>query len=492
MYVKNCGFGVRIQDEVKSGMMISEKEKQEYLAYKTPQDCVANLEHGVSELENLDLTKYEGMRLICGGMMAFDKGISDFLNDWNRKSGDLFLLSEVTAQYRRYTREKIEFPFLCTPHLLAKEMVIRGMPLQTTATMKLLALRRPYISRAARNMEEKYGNLGKGYALVWSWHAYRYCRTLLKKLRPKEVILWNEFYSFHQIVKGCCEELAIPISYMEFGCLPGTLCVEKSGQQGESLIARKAQTFLSLPVTGDEIRKARRVLAYLKATGLNRNEQPKKKVRMKDFQWWNPEKKTILFLGQNDYESGMCPYTADSKRYHSPVFSSTMEALEYLRKLSARQGWNLIYKPHPLVETVRLRKNSDMRYVNTITDVDVNNLIDHVDLVVTILSQGAYIALIRGKPVLMLGYSQLKGKGCTYEAFARKTIETAAEEALKHGYTKEQQYHFEQHAAQLLRYYLYDDLCKRPLRFGKEIGLWKGNKEDATTYSNGASAQATS
>lgn len=43
-------------------------------------------------------------------------------------------------------------------------------------------------------------------------------------------------------------------------------------------------------------------------------------------------------------------------------------------------------------------------------NVDINKLIDLATVCVTILSQAAYVALIREKPVVMLGYNQLKEK----------------------------------------------------------------------------------
>ena len=103
-----------------------------------------------------------------------------------------------------------------------------------------------------------------------------------------------------------------------------------------------------------------------------------------------------------------------------------------------------------------------------VEDANINNLIDFSDLI-TVFSQSAYIALLRSKPVLMLGYMQLKNKGCTYEAFSLDAIEDKIHLALKKGYTGKQKYFFTKHVAQLLRYYLFDDMCERKVRFGKDI-----------------------
>ena len=86
---------------------ITEEEQQEYLAYKSA--FFENLEQGIQALDSFDFREYEGKSiLICGGMVAFDKGLTAFMNRWYRKQDNLFFLSEVTAQYRRYTEERTD------------------------------------------------------------------------------------------------------------------------------------------------------------------------------------------------------------------------------------------------------------------------------------------------------------------------------------------------------------------------------------------------
>ena len=97
---------------------------------------------------------------------------------------------------------------------------------------------------------------------------------------------------------------------------------------------------------------------------------------------------------------------------------------------------------------------------------DINELIDLADVAITIRSSSNYIALIRHKPVLMLGYTQTRGQGCTYEAFCKQDIEPQLKKALKYGFSTEQQEAFLIHLARLFRYYLYDDMSDRSIRYG--------------------------
>lgn len=449
---------------------ITEAEQQEYLAYKSPQDFFCNLASGIREIERYSFEDYKGKAvLVCGGMIGFDRGLSEFLNSWSCKEKNLFLLSEVTAQYRRYTKERIKFPFICTPHLLAKEIFLIGMPIQVTEDMIKLSKEKAYVKEAILNMEGKYRGLGKGYAMAWSYYAYQYIIKLLEKLQPQKVVLWNEFYAFHHIFQGICIERQIPIEYIEFGCIPGTICIEAGGQQGESLVSVQYNDFQEKEVTSKEIAEAKKVLRYLKKTGMNRNPQPEIKLTKNMLISWKSGRKTILYMGQNDYESGMYPYSCKTEKFHSPVFQSTLEGLEYLNLLAIEQGWNLIFKPHPIILSLEYEEYNRIQDINMVTEVNLNKLIDKVDLVITILSQGAYVSLIRKKPVLMLGYTQLRGKQCTYEAFHKSEIKEKIQEALRYGYTRVQKRMFQKHTAQLLKYYLYDDGTPRNLRWGKSL-----------------------
>ncbi len=448
------------------------EEEQEYLNYHTYEDVLNNLTSGLEMVNNFVCPYPKGsVVLISGAMAAFDKGILDFLNKLNESSPNLnmVMLSEVTAQYRRYTKEHLSFPYLFTPHLLAKEMVIRKMELPEKPEVKQLIDKKIYLKEAVQNQNGRYPDLGHGYAETWVYYAYVFIVAVLDKIRPRMVILWNEFYAFHHVFCGICKEKQIELRFMEFGCLPGTFCIEKKGQQGESNPARFPEDFRSLPVTIGEITEASDVIDFLRISCMNRNPQPMMMFRSELLHYWKPGQKIVTYFGQNLYESGMYPYTSLSQEFHSPIFQTDIEALYYLQELCCKNGWNLIYKPHPIIHNLGLDKREEISECDVLDDVNINSLIDFTDVSVTIVSQCAYISLIREKPVVMLGYTQLKRKGCAYEAFNKEEIEKKIKIALVKGYTEKQRKHFKKHCAQLLKFYLLDDCTERTLRFGRNI-----------------------
>ena len=111
----------------------------------------------------------------------------------------------------------------------------------------------------------------------------------------------------------------------------------------------------------------------------------------------------------------------------------------------------------------------EIQGVDIVSDVNSNSLIDNIDLCVTIVSQVSYISLIRDTSVLMLGYTQLVGKGCCYEAFQEKKLEKQLVKAIERGLTARMKNKFVEHTARLLKYNLYDDMTIRELRFGRSV-----------------------
>jgi len=450
------------------------EERDEYLAYNSADIFFSNLENGIKALMVEELS--ENSILICGAMTSFGKiWLLDFINEFYKKicqkEKTTILLSEVTAEYRRYTGYYIKMPFICTPHLLAKEIIVTGLSIPVSEPMLLLRNEKEYIKESIENLEMRHPNLGNGYAIAWAYYAYKYISVLLNRINPEKVILWNKYYAFHHIFQGICLDWNIKVEYMEFGCLPGTISIESSGQQGESLIASEFKKFRKEPIQPDDYISTKKILTYLKHSGLNRNFQSDKKFCNEMIKSYKIGRQTIVYFGQNDYESGLFPYTVRTKKYHSPSFKSTIEALEYLKLLSIKNEWNLIYKPHPIMHSLGLHSNvSKSSYLMTeIVNVNINSLIDAAGVIITILSQSAYIALIRGKPVVMLGFTQLRGKKCTYEAFKKVNIELCIRRALKYGLTKRQKSNFIKHCSQMLNFCLYDDLSDKEVKIGLNI-----------------------
>ena len=387
-----------------------------------------------------------------------------YLQKIQEKSSNIEIIAMIPKAAKAIIDQKYNLKCICEPKEFARSFFAFD-EIEISKEMMEHVKNGKYIDEFY-NLRE-YTQVSEEGAIVLTLFAEKFLRELIYILKPDLVMFWNEFCGIHGIARKICDELDIPVSFFEFGVLPGTYAIDSIGQMGESYPATQPQKFQQLAISNMDILKAEKLRDYLFDTGLNRKEQPKNSKLELLKSKINNEYPTIFFAGQNDLDSGIYPYTEKTKRYHSPIFSSSYEAAVQLAEIAKRNNWNFIYKPHPSRAFYEKKDfPTNLIYVN---DIDINEIIDLCDLTVTILSQTAYVAMIRKKPVLMLGYNQIFGKGCAYEAIEYNKIEIEITRALNNGYTQEQDKNFLCHIARLNKYYLYDDLSLKPYLVGKNI-----------------------
>lgn len=413
--------------------------------------------------------------IFCGHNAAFDKGTCDYINKAvGADSGNHYLfISEAPHVKQEQLNLKIKFDSKVLHYVPMSGDYHIGIDMPSSAELNAFISSKQYLSEAVESISARFSDMGKNYPCYLVKYLFDYYSALIDAYSTEKTgivfVVWNEFTTMHSILHGICRERNIPILFMEFGVIPGTLCLESTGQMGESLVANKSEGFCGLPISEEELADADKLLAFLKESGLNRNPQPLNSliddIRAKLI----PDRPTVLYFGQNDFESGMYPYGQNAKKYHSPIFKTSNEAAKALGKICRRNGWNYIYKPHP---TIMAMYGCDTELSdNTIIadNVDINALIDLSTVTVTILSQAAYISLIRGKPAIMLGRNQLVEKGCAYECLIGSNIERTLSKAVAEGFTEAMKTAFIKHTAQLNKYYLYYDLRSNGGVWGQDI-----------------------
>jgi hypothetical protein len=283
--------------------------------------------------------------------------------------------------------------------------------------------------------------------------AHRYTEGLMKRLDPALTIVWNQFHPL-SLAAGCAvRRSGGRLAYIEYGLLPGTLNFDFRGQMGESAVACDAGTFEARPIDDADRAVAAATLARLKASRANRRVQPALGRTADRLRARAGNRPIVLFAGHNDHAAGVIPYDDNARRHHSPVFESSGDAAKHLGELARREGWFVVYKPHPFAS--RSQDVTETEDLAVLGKVDINDCIDLADCVVTILSQASYVTLIREKPLVMLGYNQLRDRDCFYRAETLDEVAPAIGRALAEGYTSAQRAAAIDHVAHLLKYYLY-------------------------------------
>lgn len=282
--------------------------------------------------------------------------------------------------------------------------------------------------------------------------AYLYTFLLMKLLNPKIVIIWNMFHPLSQVAMKVADRLQLPVWYAEFGLLPNTICIERDGQMGRSFVARNPEKFNALFISDIDKQNAEYALEHYQRLDTGRHKQKEYGSLGSQVIERAKGRPIIFYAGHNDLASGTYPRTESAQQYHSPIFLDSFDCLNFLKKFAEQNNMFLLYKPHPLwnIDNISRDEDSFMRVENA----NINECIDISDVTCTVLSQVSYLSLIRKKPVVMLGYTQLRGKNITYEAYTKEEILPAIEKALLDGWTKEKEQLFIEHVARLLKYYL--------------------------------------
>jgi hypothetical protein len=284
-----------------------------------------------------------------------------------------------------------------------------------------------------------------------------YMKQLLEERKPALCIMWHQFNGNHYTLARLCRKMKIPYLYVEYGALPGTLCFDEGGQMAESWAAQCPEEFLALSVDESDLALAQTFLEYLrggKKSGKPQDAQASIQEVVERAR--DQDRKIIFYAGQNDWASGMLPRALPESRLHSHIYTDTLDALDHLSELAEANDWQILFKPHPLVQD--RHKDFQVAYpdrVNLVLGANILECIEEADVVTTIVSQVAYLAMIHERPCVMLGRTQLRNKGCNYQVGLRDDVTPTMQHALHDGFHGKARERWLKHIAQMCKYYLF-------------------------------------
>ena len=284
-----------------------------------------------------------------------------------------------------------------------------------------------------------------------------YLRELVREYDPALCVFWHQFNSLHYSMPDFCTGLGIPMLYAEYGSLPATIAFDSEGQMAESWAARRSDDFLNLPVSDEELSRARRFLEL--ARKQKRTRKPltaPASIQAVSEAAARSGRRLVFYAGQHDYKTGMAPRSLPNAELHSPFFESTADALRHLCAIAEERNWHILFKPHPLAG--HLLKRADMPgtdWLDVVPGADIFECMHAAAVTLTIVSQVSYMALLHNRPCVLLGRNQLSGKGCLYEPSSRENVGDLIDEAIGAGLTQQRRDAWIKHSAQLLGHALY-------------------------------------
>lgn len=382
----------------------------------------------------------------------------------NNLENSFAVIGDNVWETQEEAEELNEVPTVISPVIFDKDIFLQENILDKQEYENLL--KNEVISGCVENLRKVAIGVSEQAAYSQIYCMLYYVEFVVDKLSPKLIIASNSRGIRSKLLSYVCKKKNIKLLYVHSGYLAGTYIFDSRGELGACVPNLNIEQFKQLPVTDEEIDNARKILEFLRISKKNRKIQPQNNC-IEIINNQRKENKPIVFFAAQP-DTDFVPYDKEVKECFTPNFKTSLEAGIFISKICKKFGWNYVYKPHPMYIIPEVDKYLAEGSIY-IEQGDINDIIDISDVVVTIQSSTNYVALIRQKPVVMLGYNQTRGKGCTYEAFEKQNIEKVLIEALEKGYTEEQRKAFEVHITQSLKYYLYDDFIDREYRYGKEI-----------------------
>lgn len=287
---------------------------------------------------------------------------------------------------------------------------------------------------------------------------YSYFSEVVEFYKPDIILFWCVTNPLGKLMQNICRYKKIPMSGIEWGVLPGTITFDFCGHMGESWVAREKDYFNDLAIEQKDVEIAKKYLSVATSDELSRNKpcEVSQDVLAKVNDLRQHGKKIVLFMESNSAHSGNTYANEQRAKIHSPYFIDDSKAYDRLLEICKKHSdWHILYKPHPISITRGIQSNIDETCTTVVYAGGLNEVLELADLSVTILSQSAYVSMLKGIPVLMLGNIQINGSGAVYTIENVADLEENLSCALEQGITEKQQKAFEEHVARLLKYYVF-------------------------------------
>jgi hypothetical protein len=266
-----------------------------------------------------------------------------------------------------------------------------------------------------------------GEALEGMFACRKLLSTVLDVLRPGYVLTWDPTSPLAHLLQPLAREAGLPVQGIERGLLPETLMVESRSLQGYSDLRTH---WLAQEMPPSNPPACERIRSYYLSRKPQKYNQPefgggggvlRQSLGLEG-------KKIIVFLGHYD-ACGLAPRNGNHRRYHSPAFDSTGDALMAVGDILAKNPCvAVVFKPHPLDgDSYAVAKIQGVRIVR---DVNVHALIEMADVVVAQFTTLQFEAALYEKPIVLMGRSAWWGRNATYEVDRPTDVSAALDAAL--------------------------------------------------------------
>lgn len=243
---------------------------------------------------------------------------------------------------------------------------------------------------------------------------YKYSNDLLNKIVQSNqddiYILWGKSYSSRLLLLCHLKKNKIPYFVSEYGEVPGTISCSKYGIFGESFSTESWLDFSEKDVQKDDIRYAEHILNYVKENQLSTRSYGDNMYFLMKYFYDNSIKKKqgdrqkIIYVnGSELFSSGLYHnrWNIDSKGKNPNKM-----LLNHVVSTFNTNDYMIIYKEHPMAmqqSPNELLRKMDFPTVNFIHDMNIHDILELADIIITYPSKVVMTSLLYEKTTFVLG-----------------------------------------------------------------------------------------
>ena len=217
-------------------------------------------------------------------------------------------------------------------------------------------------------------------------------------------VLWGQNLSVHRVLSAWVRLAGAQVIFSEGTELQGSVFASESGILHRSWPMERDAEFRKLPVSEASLAASN---DYLKRLG---EERFSNKSYDGDVVAWDEigaSGEPIVYVnGLENFGSGLQPRCSSESKEVSPVFETNEALLRGVLRLAEKHGWHVIYKDHPNTycdAKELLVKIEEHPRLWILKNVDIHEVMDKTDAMVSLCSKVVLLALSRGVPVVLGG-----------------------------------------------------------------------------------------
>jgi glycosyltransferase involved in cell wall biosynthesis len=233
---------------------------------------------------------------------------------------------------------------------------------------------------------------------------------LLYRHTPDCVVLYNPYRPVRRPLLRASEELGVSVLYFEKGMLPASFQLDHAGINGGSSFAAETDVWSFEPQrVAQQLEEVREELFGGGKTGWDQGTGPVGPDELRRQLGLPAGRRVLLYVGQLNRDSNLVAF--------SPHFATNADALRFVSEtLSDQPDWVILGKKHPKGEDDDSALQGLLGERGLWTgDVHLHDCLDLADCVVSINSSVVLEALLKHKPVVLLGRGVFSGKGVAFE-----------------------------------------------------------------------------